>query len=66
MHVVSSLYRVANQKAAEEQVNSVEKTEDQVKYISLSKQIDEKTIADLNKLLPSFSYNKVSYKSASI
>jgi len=58
VHVVSSLYRHANMKAGEENPELYEKSEDQVKYVRLTKYIDGPTVQDINKLLPAFSYNK--------
>jgi len=58
VHVVSSVYRQANLRAAELAPQLYEKSEDQVKYIDLQKFIEPEAIQDINKLLPAFSYNK--------
>lgn len=59
VHVISSLYRSANTTAAEKRPELYEKSEDQVKYIDLCSFVDPTTVADMNKLLPTFSYSKV-------
>lgn len=59
VHVVSSLYRVANKTAMQISPELYEKSDDQVKYIPLHKYIKPEVMGDINQLLPTFSYEKV-------
>lgn len=51
---------MSNQNASVKHPELYQKTEDQVKYINLIRNIDAEVVEELTKLLPTFSYNKVS------
>lgn len=59
VHVISSLYRVANKNAMQLNPALYEKSDDQVKYIPLHLYIKPEVMGDINQLLPTFSYDKV-------